>query len=105
MVNEEVITFEQIRQQKVRYSRIIIKRKDNKNDIYLELEEDREKKSHIAENIDAVLLYGVRTMPELGGPFFIAVIEEGILTIHEEVLYRISEEEGTKYIRIYIPIW
>lgn len=106
MADEEKITYAQIKQQEIRYARIIVKRRADKSDIFLEPEKDKEKKKQIGENIDVVFLYGVRAIPEAGGPFFVTIIEEGILAVHEEVLYKISEEkDGTKNMRIYIPIW
>jgi len=99
MPEDENITYDQIKKQGTKSTKIIVTRTADNNDIFLEME-DKTKKE-IGKNIDMVSLYGVRTSPEAGGPFFITVIEEGILNVHEEVLYKIH----VKNMRIYIPIW
>lgn len=99
MTDEELITYDQIKQQGIKTARIIVTRIADKNDIFLEME-DKTKKE-IGKNIDIVSLYGVRTSLEAGGPFFVSVVEEGILNIYEEVLYKIH----AKNMRIYVPIW
>lgn len=108
-MNEERITYDQLKQQGIKSTKIIVTKRANKNDIFLELEipeGTNEKKKQIAENIDTISLYGVRTSTEESGPFFVAVIEEGILSVYEEVVYKISEEkDNIRNMRIYIPIW
>lgn len=106
MTDEEKITYDQIKQQGIRASKIIVTKRANNNDVFLQLEKDKENKKQIGENIDIISLYGVRIPIESGGPFFVAIIEEGTLSVYEEVLYKISEEKDhNKNMRIYIPIW
>lgn len=106
MTDEEKITYDQIKQQGIKSSKIIVIKRANNNDVFLELEKDKEKRQQIGENIDTISLFGVRTSQEAGGPFFVAIIEEGTLSVYEEVLYKMSEEKDHhKNMRIYIPIW
>lgn len=106
MTDEEKITYDQIKQQGIKSSKIIVIKRADKNDVFLELEKDKENKKQIGENIDIISLFGVRTSIEAGGPFFVAIIEEGTLSVYEDVLYKISEEKDhKKNMRIYIPIW
>jgi len=105
MTDEEKITYDQIKQQGIKSSKIIVIKRADKNDVFLELEKDKENKKQIGENIDIISLFGVSTSIEAGGPFFVAIIEEGTLSVYEEVLYKISEEKDQKNMRIYIPIW
>lgn len=99
MPEDENITYDLVKRQGIKSIKIIVTRTADNNDIFLEME-DKTKKE-IGKNIDMVSLYGVRTSSEAGGPFFITVIEEGILNVYEEVLYKIH----AKNMRIYIPIW
>ena len=129
MANEERITYDQVKQQGIRSAKIIVTKSDYKNDIFLELEKDGVKKQ-IGKDIDTVSLYGVLRDPQVGGPFFITVIDQGILNIYEEVLYKVTENieeqlklseerlkltedqlkptkdhSKSKNMRIYVPIW
>lgn len=99
MPEDDHITYDTVKGQGIKSAKIIVERIDDKNNIFLEME-DRTKKE-IGKNIDIVTLYGVRASNEKGGPFLITVIEEGILNVYEEVFYKIR----AKNMRIYIPIW
>lgn len=105
MVDDEKITYDDIKQKGIKVTRIIIKREAYKITVFLEM--DGGTKKQIGENLDTISLFGVRISPEAGGPFFIAIIEEGILGVYEEVLYKIREEKIPieRNMRIYIPIW
>lgn len=99
MPEDENITYDIVKRQGIKSAKIIVTLSDDKNDIFLEMEDGTKKE--IGKNIDIVSLYGVRASPEAGGPFFFAVIGEGILNVYEEVFYKIH----AKNMRIYIPIW
>lgn len=101
MVDDERITYGDIIQKGINVTRIIVKKENNKNAVFVEMEDKA--KRQIGENLDTVFLYGVRSSPEAGGPFFIAVIEECILSVYEEILYKVTPPANN--MRIYVPIW
>lgn len=107
MVDEERITYEDIKQRGIKIARILIEGKPGNNTMFLEMEDGTKKQ--VGEKLDTVTLYGVRYAipPETGGPFFIAVIEEGILSIYGNILYKIAEEKAPalKTMRVYLLIW
>lgn len=105
MVEDERVTYDDIKQKGTKAARIIIKREANKITVFLEMDDGTKKQ--IGENLDTISLFGVRISPEYGGPFFVAIIEEGILNVYEEVLYKIREEKIPieRNMQIYIPIW
>ncbi len=105
MQEDEKITFDQIKKQGIKTSKIIITKITDKSKVLLEIEDSEKEQKLIEENIDTIFLFGVRSNPEAGGPFFFAIIEEGILNVYEEILYKISEEKGSKNMKIYVPIW
>lgn len=104
MVDDEKVTYDDIKQKGIKTSRIIAKREANKITVFLEMDDGTKKQ--IADNLDTISLFGVRIAPE-GGPFFIAIMEEGVLSVYEEILYKIREEKTPveRNMRIYIPIW
>jgi len=105
MVDDEKVTYDDIKQKGIKATRIIVKREANKITVFLEMDDGT--KRQIGENLDTISLFGVRISPEEGGPFFIAIIEEGILSVYGEVLYKIREEKTPieRNMKIYIPIW
>jgi len=104
MADDERVTYDDVKQKGIKTARIIAKREANKITVFLEMDDGTRKQ--IGENLDTISLFGVRIAPE-GGPFFIAIMEEGILNVYEEILYKIREEKVPieRNMKIYIPIW
>lgn len=103
MPDEEKITFDHLKSYGIDTQKIIINKIDGKTNIFLELQKDSRTKKQIGQNIDNVVLYGIR--PSSEGPYFITIIEEGILNIYDKVYHKIVEKDHAKSIRLYIPIW
>lgn len=102
MVQDDKITYDDIKKKGIYARRIHVQTTNQRSKVILELE--NETKETIGENLNAVLLFGVHFDE---GPYFVAVIEEGILNIMEEMLYKITydEKHKTTNMRIYIAIW
>lgn len=95
---EEKMTYEYLKKYGTKIGKIIITKKEpTKVDIILDYKK-------AIENVNVVTLYGIKITHDVG-PYFIATIDEGTLSIYDYIYYKETLEDNLKKVKIYIPIW